>query len=371
MNKAVVSAVALADEREIKKEIVDATAEKSFANNMKAIGRFVPTKEPVYYHWLHGELGVIGSFVGSTITGSTTATISAPLTAATSGFFRIGDQVTLSSDNRNAVITALSTSAGVDTITMQMVDNAAVTFANTNKITWTGRNDIEGGTAPTNIRYIPTSNFNQLGISTENDVITDIQYHSQTTFMGADGQPYIQGVNHERKVLNVMKAMSASLVGSQISTDLFSTASPTMAISGKAPQTSRGFDQYITTLGASSAITTAGFNVDMMVDKVFDDPTTFSSGTNKVGKRIYFVPKDNVPVSGGSAPRISVRYFDPKAEKSAGPNVKWIDIIKEAHFGALAPIPTSSTRELQTTWTAYYGLEMIGSSQTVYAQTLA
>lgn len=115
--------------------------------------------------------------------------------------------------------------------------------------------------------------------------------------------------------------------------------------------------------------TYAGFSYDFVSLKGFDNPNMFpATGGSIIGKSLYYVPKDSVPVvsgtdgNGATEPRFSMRYLDNKRKLGmSGPNVKWIDLIEEKWTGGLAPSPTNNTRVGQCTFTTYQAPHILGA----------
>lgn len=121
-----------------------------------------------------------------------------------------------------------------------------------------------------------------------------------------------------------------------------------------------------------------GFAYEFVPCATFDDPNMYPTNANatKIGKRLYFLPKDkvNVYTSNGisSAERFRIRILDAKGMlKVSGPNAKWTDMILETITGGLAPVPTSGTRTNEVNWTAYMALECLGAQHFYAEQTVA
>ena len=85
----------------------------------------MPTKQPVYYTFYDDPL--VKSISPSNVSNSGTTTVTLTLTAATSGYARVGDMVMSVTNTNVGIISSVSSSSGVDTVIVKSVTGAIVT----------------------------------------------------------------------------------------------------------------------------------------------------------------------------------------------------------------------------------------------------
>lgn len=260
LNKQYVSAIAFLDQREINPNLIDQARDKEFTDIMKLVGRYKPTKVPIYNYFVNADIFQLGT-ISSVTSGSGTAAGTVVLTQGTSGFARPGDLIRSSNPNMigqvGYVKTVTSASAG-DTLVIWSVNNTPLYFTANDTITFFSGAYGEGSSNPPSIKYPQIRYINQVQIFREFDSITDIQKVSRVETI-VKGQPYYSVYQHINKLTSLQGQISAAMLVGQQSSTLFSDANPYLTDSnGNAVQTTMGLDQYTTTYGASTSVATLG-----------------------------------------------------------------------------------------------------------------
>lgn len=258
VNKQYVSILDLMDVREIKKGVIDVHQDAQFADLIKIMGRYTPTSMPWYSQHYRENLIGIGSTVGQTITGSGTPTLTVPLTAATSGQFRIGDLVRLINGKVGRIQNVVS--AAADTLTIKSVDNTNLTFVAGNPVIWIGMAGQEAGTSRSPMRHRTVTAYNHVQIFWDTVSETDINRMSATEQVGKDGKNFIAYLAHQSAIDTINLAVSGTAFAGQLSGTKFSDATPTLPgeSGGYGVQTTMGVDQYVDTKGFKRNLTTLG-----------------------------------------------------------------------------------------------------------------
>jgi hypothetical protein len=260
LNKQFVSAIAFLDQREINPNLIDQARDKEFTDIMKLVGRYKPTKVPIYNYFVNADIFQLAT-VSSVSSGNGTAAITIVLTAGTSGFARQGDLIRSSNANMvgqvGYVKTVTQASAG-DTLVIWSVNNTPLYATGTDTITFFSGAYGEGSSNPPSIKYPQTRYINQVQIFREYDSITDIQKVSRVETI-VKGQPYYSVYQHINKLISLQGQISAAMLAGQQSSTLFSDTNPYLTdSSGNPVQTTMGLDQYTTTYGASTAVASIG-----------------------------------------------------------------------------------------------------------------
>jgi len=132
INKSYVSALdPLLDTREINKLITDVQNEVELSDILINTNKKMPTKQPVYYTFYDDQL--IKSITVTADTGTGTTVVTPALSAGTSGYTRVNDMV-LFTNNVVGIVTAVSSSSGVDTLTIEAVAGANITLGATDTL---------------------------------------------------------------------------------------------------------------------------------------------------------------------------------------------------------------------------------------------
>lgn len=264
INKQFVSAIQLLDQREINPNLIDQTRDKQFTNIMKLIGRYKATKEPFYSFFVNNNVFAT-SVITSVSSGYGTAIIVLVLTAATSGYARVGDLVQFQNVNniqggvrQQGWVKTVSSTSGVDTITIQAVANAPLYAVAAETIGFVSNAYGEGSGNPVNRKYGVTRYVNQVQIFKETDIITDIQ-KSSLIEVSVGGQPYFLPLSNIYKVNYLNGVISAQMITGQQSITQYADANPYLIdANSNAVQTTMGLDQYIVTYGASTSVASVG-----------------------------------------------------------------------------------------------------------------
>lgn len=285
LNKAFVSAIAFLDQREINPNLLDQSRDQYFTDIMKIIGRYKPTKVPIYNYFVNNDIFATAT-VTSISSGYGTAKIVIVLTAATSGYARIGDLVRSSNPNMSGQvgwISNVSTVSGVDTVTIYSVNNSPLYAAANDTINFISNAFGEGSGAPASRKYGVTRYINQVQIFKEADDITDIQKASKIE-VTVEGQPYYTAVQHIYKINALNGEVSAAMIAGQQSVTLFSDSNPYLAdASGNPVQTTMGLDQYVTTYGASGAVASIGTLALSDLNSMLDNFLANKAPNNQMG----------------------------------------------------------------------------------------
>lgn len=261
ITKRYVSAINLLDKREIAKGVFDIWRDADFLDFFEQLGQSIPTVVPVYNLYTKDPLFLLGDTTGATIVGSGSATTltGVALTAGSSGFATVNTLAKMPNGGVGRV-TAISSSAGIDTLTIKSVDANNLTLVAGNIISFFSNAQGEGSASPTAKRWSQTLYSNQVQIFKAQTSLTDIQLGSmiETTYNGQDY--YTLPAIHDSLIAFRTEIALAMLVGRK-STTLFSDASPEAKgqdAAGSPIQTTMGIDQYVTTQGVSDTLTTPG-----------------------------------------------------------------------------------------------------------------
>lgn len=263
INKRYVSAIdPMLDIREIKQQIIDIRNDKSFMSLLTELGGktvFEPPKDNVnsaiFHSWQNDQLRSVISFVGSTITGSGTASLSVTgLPTASQGVLKIGDELYLTSGSVVRVMTVPSAAA----FTAVTVDGTNATLLTSSVAAIIGNAFESGSTTVQTSRWGLSKLSNVVQIVRNSIQITDVEMQNGVEFK-VNGVDRILPYQSLRLRDDHMLSLSATLFLSKISTTRFSDASPTMAgANGNGIQTTRGIDQYITQFGIDDQVASLG-----------------------------------------------------------------------------------------------------------------
>lgn len=278
ISKSYVSALdPMLDTREINKLITDVYNEDELSDILNLAERKMPTKQPVYYTFYDDPLIKFVTVTSSTGTGTTQVTPA--LSAATSGYARVNDLV-MFTNNIVGIISLVSTSSGIDTLTIKSVSGANITLGATDTLSLFSRAVGENSYTPANIRYGLTKQSNKYQIFEETSRITDIQSAS-TIEVEFQGQPKYIFKDHWEKTVKMKSDINAAFWGGDMSVTSFSDTNPILVdptvegnglSGGGAIQTTRGVNKYIDLYGTSLVNGTLGTyqkaNLDNLVDSL-------------------------------------------------------------------------------------------------------
>lgn len=259
------SAVNFFDKRpDIESGMIDIQNEMGGEYDMPDIlgGRYVPLQngQGSYHNFVNDALFVVGDTTGATIVGSGSARTltGVTLTAATSGFARVNDLVTLP-NGKQAIVTALSTASSQDTLTLKNVESGNLTLVAGNLITIGSNAQYEQSSAQTSRRYLPTKYYNKWQIFKEQDSITDVESVAKKEITAPNGDNYVMYINHVRKLQLLKMQIAYQYIAGKMSEGSFEDASPTIVDgNGHTFQTTRGLDDYIGSYGQAPTLTSAG-----------------------------------------------------------------------------------------------------------------
>jgi len=118
-NFANVSAISYLHKREILKGLVDVNNEEGFMDILGLAGAYESVNQPSFNHFVESRNSILLDTTGATIvgSGSSPTLTGVTLTSATSGYARKGLKVKLPNGGV-AQVTAISTSGGQDTLTL-------------------------------------------------------------------------------------------------------------------------------------------------------------------------------------------------------------------------------------------------------------
>ena len=258
-DKKFISAVAMMDQREILDQVIDIQNDAGLVDILSIASRQKPTKQGTYHHFVDEALFLLGDTTGATVTGSGTATIGTTLTAATSGFARVGELVIFPTGEKVGLITAISTASSQDTLTIKSVDGTNITHTAGQKLAFFSQASGEKSGAISNRKYSPTKYLNKVQIFREVNEVTDVQAMS-TVEVSYKGQNYVVVKQLVEKALLLKAKINAAFIGGEMSSTSFEDASPSLTDPGNggAVQTTRGLNSYVKTYGVDDDVASAG-----------------------------------------------------------------------------------------------------------------
>lgn len=264
ISKSYVSALdPILDTREINKLITDVYNEMELSDILVDTNKKMPTKQPVYYTFYDDP--IIKSVTVTSNTGTGTTVVTPALSAATSGYARVNDMV-LFTNNIVGIITNISTSSGIDTLTIEAVAGANITLGATDTLSLFSRAVGENSYTPANIRYGLTKQTNKYQIFRETSRITDVQ-NASTIEVEFQGQPKYIFKDHWEKKIKMKSDVNAAFWASDMSVTSFSDSNPILTdpvtssdglSGGGAQQTTRGINKYVDLYGVSIVNGTLG-----------------------------------------------------------------------------------------------------------------
>lgn len=264
ISKSFVSALdPILDTREINRLITDVYNEDELSDILGLADRKIPTKQPVYYTFYDDPL--IKSVTVTSNTGTGTTQVTPALSAPTSGYARKGDLV-MFTNNVVGIITNVSTSSGIDSLTIQAVAGANITLGATDTLSLFSRAVGENSATGNNIRYGLTKTTNKYFIFREYSRITDVQ-NASTIEVEFQGQPKYIFKDHWEKTVKMKSDINAAYWGSDMSVTSYSDTNPTLVdtvtgdggLAGNgAIQTTRGINKYTDLYGIALVNGTLG-----------------------------------------------------------------------------------------------------------------
>jgi len=241
------------DVREIDHKVYDIWREDAFTDMLQIGDRKQPTSQPFFISWTNVELFYRGKVTSATNSG--TATVTIVLDAGSAGIARKG-AVGYLKDGTSGIVTSVSTTTGVDTITLK-TDNGTLTVAANDYVNFGGVLVGENAISPTNARFGYNKYTNKVAAFTETSKITDIQKAGKLE-AEIDGQDSFIVKDHLDKLRLFKGAMNFEFLMGQISTTSYADGTPTLVDptsngvdGGGAMQRGRGLYQYINTYGTT------------------------------------------------------------------------------------------------------------------------
>lgn len=264
ISKSYVSALdPLLDTREINRLITDVYNEDELSDILNLADRKMPTKQPVYFTFYDDPL--IKAVTCTSNTGTTTTQVTPALSSATSGYARVNDLV-MFTNNIVGIISNVSTSSGIDTLTIKSVSGANITLGSTDTLSLFSRAVGENSYTPANIRYGLSKQTNKYQIFRETSRITDVQ-NASTIEVDFQGQPKYIFKDHWEKSVKMKSDINAAFWGGDMSVTSYSDTNPILTdpvtasdglSGGGAIQTTRGINKYADLYGTSLVNGTLG-----------------------------------------------------------------------------------------------------------------
>jgi len=279
IQKSYVSALdPMLDTREINKKITDVYNEDELSDILSLADTKMPTKQPVYYTFYDDPL--IKAVTVTSNTGTGTTQVTPALNAASSGYAR-PDDLAMFTNNIVGIITAVSTSSGIDTVTIKSVSDANITLGATDTLSLFSRAVGENSYTAANIRYGLTKQSNKLQIFREQSRITDIQ-SAATVEVEFQGQPKWFFKDQWEKKVKQKSDINAAFWGGDMSVTSFSDTNPILTDPNLAPvsvplgtlsgggavQTTRGVNKYIDLYGTALVNGTLGVYQEANLDNI-------------------------------------------------------------------------------------------------------
>jgi hypothetical protein len=262
LNKSIVSAVELLDQREIDPDIYDQSRDRALTNIAKLIGRRKETSMPTYNNWTNEDV-----YENCTVSVAASPNGFAQITFTVNTntrFPRRGD--TFQSNNPNnvnkqGIVTNVTLGSGTAAITVRSVGgNSSPLWASVGDVCVFGSNaQGEKSDAPTNRRYSVQRYFNQVQIFREVDEITDVQKVSKVEFE-VNGQYYFLPYSLIQKVIKLNADISYQMIAGVKSETLYSDSNPflTDPNSNLPIQTTGGLNWYNVTYGITDSAASLG-----------------------------------------------------------------------------------------------------------------
>ncbi len=318
INKPYVSALdSMIDTREINKLLTDVYNEDELSDILISADRRMPTVQPVYYTFYDDP--IIKSVTVTSNTGTGSVQVTPALSSATSGYTRIGDMV-MFTNNIVGIVTAVSSSSGIDTLTIKSVAGVNITLGATDTLSLFSRAVGENSATGTNLRYGLTKQSNKLQIFREQSRITDVQ-NASTIEVNFQGSPKYIMKDHWEKRVKMKSDVNAAIWGSDMSVTSYSDTNPflvdtvtgdgTLAGNG-AIQTTRGINKYTDLYGIALVNGTLGTyqktNLDDLIQNLINvrAPKKQLACTSTIAKTTIDTFLKNLGSSGVNSVRLVV-----------------------------------------------------------------
>lgn len=263
--KSLVTGIAFMDTREINPNIIDVANEVGFDDLMQIIGRYKPTEQPNYHHFVNEDLQQVLVFDTAGVANSGTPVLTVTIT--TTGFARRDGKYLFKDGNVGFISSAITTAGGKDSFTITSVTGGNLTAVAGDSISSLGITTGEGSDQVDVLTYEQTKYFNLVEHMKDKCQITDIQKGSKVE-VGTGYYAYIQSINQAQ---SFKETISATLLAGQKSVNEYGTATPTLVDQyGNSKQTTGGLVNEIISYGVHSDVTTPGTVVIADVDNLLD-----------------------------------------------------------------------------------------------------
>lgn len=242
--------------RDINKNITDIYNEVELSDILNMADRKVPAIQPVYYTFYDDQL--VKSITVTSNTGTGTVQVTPALTAGTSGYARIGDLV-MFTDNTVGWISAVSSSSGIDTLTIKSVAGSNITLGASDTLSLFSRAVGENSATGQNLRFGLAKTTNKLQITRMESRITDVA-NAVTLEVEFQGQQKWFFKDHWEKKVLMKSQINAAIWGGDMSVTSYSdtnaflldTVTGDGGLAGNGPvQTTRGINKYVDLYGVA------------------------------------------------------------------------------------------------------------------------
>lgn len=268
INKQFVSVLdSFLDTREISKNVTDIYNEDGLTDILDFAGKKKPieTGQPFYSNYVNDKIFLQLDLTGSTIVGSGTPIVNFTATVATSGYARKDDLVLTTTGNNSAIITNVTTAAGIDTVFVKSVAGVNLTIAVADKLSIYSVAVGENSTNQANLRFGMTRYFNKYQIFREISKMTDVQ-KAATIIVDFEGQNYFKVKEHIDKQILLKGHINAAYIAGDMSASSFADVTPllvdantdTNGNGGGTVQTTRGMNKYCELYGNNITVATPG-----------------------------------------------------------------------------------------------------------------
>ncbi len=301
------------DQREINKQVTDIANDDMLSDILEVGNRKKPivTGQPFYSTFVNESVFKVLDASG-TITGTGTVTITAILSAATSGIARKDDVIMTPVGKISGLITNVATASGIDTITVKSVSGANFDVTTGAQLAIYSVAVGENSVSQQNIEYGLTRFFNKYQIFRERSVVTDVQ-NAATVEVSFNGQPYFQVKDHIEKLTLLKGHINGAFIGGDMSDTSFASTNAFLVDpntsgtnGGGNVQTTRGLDKYNELYGTTLVDGTLGTYQKANLDNVV---------AVLIANR---APKDQLAMSGSITKTATDTYF--KSLGSSGVN---------------------------------------------------
>jgi hypothetical protein len=259
VNKTVVSAIALLDQRDILENVLDIHRDQELTDILTLSGRAKESKMGTYHNYVNEGLYLLIDTTGATVTGSGTQTVNTKATAATSGYIK-RNQLIIFPNRKVGIVTAVTYDAvGGDTFTVRSIDGTNLTHTAAQRLSPFSNAFGENSVTPTNSRTTLTKYINKLQIFRERNSVTDVQ-NASAIEVKFQGKNYIVYKDLFEKAIKIQGDINAAFIGGVMSNLSWEDNAPAFTDPGNGGnlQTTGGVDWYIETYGVKDTVAATG-----------------------------------------------------------------------------------------------------------------